>query len=130
MMFDVAVAGVGVAAGAIASIAGFGIGSLLTPLLALRLGTKVAVAAVAVPHVAGTALRLWRVRTHVDVRSNGDGDRADRGRGPCSRLRGDAGTGDGRRLAGHRDRNRRRARRHARGSAPSVTDRRDDVPVP
>lgn len=31
-------------AGAIASVSGFGIGSLLTPLLAVRVGTKLAVA--------------------------------------------------------------------------------------
>jgi len=55
-----------VAAGAIASVSGFGIGSLLTPLLAVRVGTKLAVAAVSVPHVAATALRLWIMRKHVD----------------------------------------------------------------
>src|SRR5262245_37432730 len=59
---------VGFVAGAVASIAGFGIGSLLTPLLALRLGMQLAVAVVAVPHFAGTALRLWRLRAHVDRR--------------------------------------------------------------
>jgi uncharacterized protein len=64
--FDVAVGSVSVAAGAVASVAGFGIGSLLTPLLALTLGTKAAVAAVSLPHVAGTALRFWRLRRHVD----------------------------------------------------------------
>jgi hypothetical protein len=53
-------------AGATASVAGFGIGSLLTPLLALRLGTPVAVAAVAIPHAAATLLRAWRLREAVD----------------------------------------------------------------
>lgn len=53
-------------AGATASIAGFGIGSILTPLLALRLGTPVAVAAVAVPHVVATVFRAWRLRNSVD----------------------------------------------------------------
>lgn len=57
---------VSVLAGATASIAGFGIGSLLTPLLALRLGTPVAVAAVAVPHLAATVFRAWRLRRAVD----------------------------------------------------------------
>jgi uncharacterized membrane protein YfcA len=56
------------AAGAVASVAGFGIGSILTPLLAWRLGAKLAVAAVSVPHVVGTALRFWRLRGHVDRR--------------------------------------------------------------
>lgn len=59
-------AGVSVLAGAVASVAGFGIGSLLTPVLAGELGTRLAVAAVAVPHAAGTALRLYRLRGHVD----------------------------------------------------------------
>ncbi|HLY38886.1 MAG TPA: sulfite exporter TauE/SafE family protein [Candidatus Binatia bacterium] len=59
---------VGFVAGGVASIAGFGIGSLLTPLLALRLGMQLAVAVVAVPHFAGTALRWWRLRAHVDRR--------------------------------------------------------------
>ena len=59
---------VGFVAGGVASIAGFGIGSLLTPLLALPLGMQLAVAVVAVPHFAGTALRLWRLRAHVDRR--------------------------------------------------------------
>ena len=55
-----------VLAGAVAAVAGFGIGSLLTPVFALRLETKVAVAAVSVPHLLATALRLWRLRAHVD----------------------------------------------------------------
>jgi uncharacterized membrane protein YfcA len=58
----------GVAAGAVASVAGFGIGSLLTPVLGMGVGTKVAVAAVAIPHVVGTALRFWLLRGHVDRR--------------------------------------------------------------
>lgn len=53
-------------AGAIASVSGFGIGSLLTPLLAVRVGTKLAVAAVSIPHVTATALRFWLMRQHVD----------------------------------------------------------------
>jgi len=61
-----ATAGVALAAGATASIAGFGIGSLLTPLLAAPLGTKLAVAAVSIPHLAGTVLRFFMLRGHVD----------------------------------------------------------------
>ena len=57
-----------IAAGAVASISGFGIGSILTPLLATWLGTKLAVAVVAVPHFLGTALRFWLIREHVDRR--------------------------------------------------------------
>jgi uncharacterized membrane protein YfcA len=66
--FDALVALAGFAAGAVASVAGFGIGSILTPLLAARVGMRVAVAAVAIPHVAGTLLRFWMLRGHVDRR--------------------------------------------------------------
>jgi uncharacterized membrane protein YfcA len=59
---------VGVAAGGVAALAGFGIGSLLTPLLAVQSGTKLAVAAVAIPHAAGTALRFWLLRKAIDRR--------------------------------------------------------------
>lgn len=61
-----AVAVVGLASGATAALVGFGIGSLLTPVLAARLGTDVAVALVALPHLLATALRLARHRAHVD----------------------------------------------------------------
>ncbi len=61
MMSDVAfltlMAVAGLIAGAVASVSGFGIGSLLTPLLSLRVGTKLAVAAVSIPHLAATAFR-------------------------------------------------------------------------
>jgi uncharacterized protein len=56
------------AAGAIASISGFGIGSILTPLLAAFLGTKAAVAVVSIPHFLGTALRFALIRQHLDRR--------------------------------------------------------------
>ena len=65
---ELLVALVAVLAGAIAAISGFGIGSFLTPLFASWLGTKVAVAAVAIPHVAATAYRFWILRAHVDRR--------------------------------------------------------------
>ncbi|HEU4786026.1 MAG TPA: sulfite exporter TauE/SafE family protein [Gemmatimonadaceae bacterium] len=67
-LFTLLVALVAVLAGGVASIAGFGIGSLLTPLLALRVGTQLAVAAVAIPHVVGTVQRFWKLRRHVDRR--------------------------------------------------------------
>jgi uncharacterized membrane protein YfcA len=47
-------------AGAIAALAGFGIGSFLTPLLALSVGTKEAVIAVSIPHLVATGTRLHR----------------------------------------------------------------------
>ena len=52
--------------GATASVVGFGIGRLMTPLLAIRFGTATAVALVTLPHAAATALRYWRLRAHVD----------------------------------------------------------------
>jgi len=55
-------------AGAIAAVTGFGIGSLLTPVLALQVDTRLAVAAVSVPHVVGTALRMWLLHGGVDRR--------------------------------------------------------------
>ena len=63
-----------VLSGGTATVAGFGIGSLLTPLLAASFGTATAVAAVAIPHAAATALRCWRLRANIDwtvVRSFG-----------------------------------------------------------
>jgi len=65
-MFLVIVFVVAVLAGGTAAVAGFGIGSLLTPLLAMRYGMATAVAAVALPHAAATALRCWRLRFAID----------------------------------------------------------------
>jgi uncharacterized protein len=65
-MFVFAVLLIGILSGATASLVGFGIGSLLTPLLALKYGTGVAVAAVTIPHAAATALRCWRLRAYID----------------------------------------------------------------
>jgi uncharacterized membrane protein YfcA len=67
-VFYLAILAVAILSGATAAVAGFGIGSLLTPLLAARLGTGVAIAAVAIPHSAATALRFWRLRAAVDWR--------------------------------------------------------------
>jgi hypothetical protein len=63
--FLVLVFGVGVLSGATASILGFGIGSMLTPLLTASLGASLAVAAVSLPHAVATAVRCWRLRTHI-----------------------------------------------------------------
>ncbi|MEJ2501967.1 MAG: sulfite exporter TauE/SafE family protein [Gemmatimonadota bacterium] len=66
MLYEIAVGTVAILAGGVAAIAGFGIGSLLTPVLSLERGTKLAVALISIPHFIGTALRLWRLRAHVD----------------------------------------------------------------
>ncbi len=67
-LFDSLVFVVAAVAGAVASVTGFGIGSLLTPLLTLQVDTRVAVAAVSIPHAIATALRLWMLRGQVDRR--------------------------------------------------------------
>jgi uncharacterized membrane protein YfcA len=56
-----------VLAGAVAAVSGFGIGSLLTPVLMLSLGMPAAsaVAVLAVPHALATAIRLVRLRHDV-----------------------------------------------------------------
>ena len=65
-LFTLAVLLVAVFSGATAAVVGFGIGSLLTPLLAVRYGAATAVAAVTIPHALATALRCWRLRAHID----------------------------------------------------------------
>jgi len=68
MIFTFIFIAAAVVAGAIASVAGFGIGSTLTPTLAAKLGTKLAVAAVSIPHLVGTILRFVLIREHVNKR--------------------------------------------------------------
>src|SRR5262249_54880116 len=53
-------------AGAVASVAGFGIGSIVTPVLSLQVDTKLAVAAVSIPHFIGSAVRCWHLRKDID----------------------------------------------------------------
>jgi uncharacterized protein len=65
-VFEALVVAVAAAAGAVGAVAGFGIGSLLTPLFAVAVDTKTAVAAVSIPHVVGTGVRMWRLRRDVD----------------------------------------------------------------
>lgn len=57
-----------VIAGGLAAVTGFGIGSLLTPLFALQVDTRLAVAAISIPHVIGTALRFRLLKGGVDRR--------------------------------------------------------------
>ena len=66
--YELLVALVAAFSGALATVVGFGIGSLLTPVLAMQVGTKVAVAAVSIPHLIGTALRFAMIAGHVDRR--------------------------------------------------------------
>lgn len=64
--FTVLVLVAAIGSGATASVVGFGIGSLLTPVIATRFGIDTAIAAVALPHLAGGVLRGWRLRHSVD----------------------------------------------------------------
>lgn len=66
MTWELAVALAAMIAGAVASVAGFGIGSILTPLFSLHLGTQLAIAAVSIPHLAATALRFLMLRKSLD----------------------------------------------------------------
>jgi uncharacterized membrane protein YfcA len=66
MGFAAVIAIAAIIAGAIAAVAGFGIGSILTPVAALQTDTRIAVAAVSIPHLLGTAVRFWRLRRYVD----------------------------------------------------------------
>jgi uncharacterized membrane protein YfcA len=67
-LFETALFFVAVLAGGVAAVAGFGIGSLLTPLLATQIPLKLAVAAVSIPHLLATAVRFRMLRKHVDRR--------------------------------------------------------------
>lgn len=64
----VLLAAASVIAAAIASISGFGIGSILTPTLSLWFDAGPAVAAISIPHAIGTALRLAMSKATVDRR--------------------------------------------------------------
>ena len=64
--FLVAVFVLAVFSGATASVVGFGIGSILTPLFAEAVGTAIAVAAVTIPHAMATSVRCWRLRAAID----------------------------------------------------------------
>jgi uncharacterized protein len=64
---ELALLALAVLAGAVAALAGFGIGSLLTPALGASIGIRAAVAVVSVPHAVATATRLWALRDAVDA---------------------------------------------------------------
>ena len=65
-IYDLCLAFVGIIAGAIASLCGFGIGSFLTPLLAIKTGTGLAVAGVSIVHFLGTAFRFWKWKDYIN----------------------------------------------------------------
>jgi uncharacterized membrane protein YfcA len=65
-LFTVVATVAAVLAGAIASVSGFGIGSVLTPVISTQFDVRLAIAMVSLPHLAGTFVRFLLVRTHVD----------------------------------------------------------------
>jgi uncharacterized membrane protein YfcA len=64
--FLIAIVVVGFFAGMTASVAGFGIGSFLIPLVNVQTGTKVAIALVSLPHFLGSASRFWLLKSKVN----------------------------------------------------------------
>jgi len=66
MDLSILAAPVSILAGTTAAICGFGIGSLLTPLIALTAGTKLAVALVSIPHFVGTTVRCFILRKDIN----------------------------------------------------------------
>jgi uncharacterized protein len=57
---------VSIVGGLTAAIAGFGIGSILTPILGTRYSIADAILAVSIPHAVATAFRCWRLRRNID----------------------------------------------------------------
>lgn len=66
--FELAVVIVGFLAGMTASVAGFGIGSFLIPLVSTQTGTKAAIALMSLPHFLGTSVRFWLLKSKVNRR--------------------------------------------------------------
>ncbi|MFL5606119.1 MAG: sulfite exporter TauE/SafE family protein [Gemmatimonadaceae bacterium] len=67
MSSDAVVLIVAALAGSIAAVSGFGIGSLLTPVLIVSMPTAHAVAVLAIPHALATTIRWVRLRSDVDA---------------------------------------------------------------
>lgn len=61
-LFHMSILLLAITAGGVASISGFGIGSLLTPLISLKVGISLAVVSVSIAHFIGTFIRfiIWR----------------------------------------------------------------------
>ena len=57
---------VSIIGGLTAAIAGFGIGSILTPILGARYSIGDAILAVSIPHAVATAFRCWRLSRNIE----------------------------------------------------------------
>ncbi len=66
--FELATVIVGFLAGITSSVAGFGIGSFLIPLVSTQAGTKIAIALMSLPHFLGTSVRFWLLKSKVNRR--------------------------------------------------------------
>jgi uncharacterized membrane protein YfcA len=64
--FHALVVAAALVAGAIASVSGFGIGSILTPVFNTHVDMRLAVAAVSIPHLIATFVRFWTLRRDTD----------------------------------------------------------------
>lgn len=64
-MFEIGLFLTAVFSAGVASVTGFGIGIMVTPVLSLSVGTKLAIAIVSIPHLIATALRFAMLRPHV-----------------------------------------------------------------
>jgi uncharacterized membrane protein YfcA len=65
-MFDLLIFAASVAAGVIAAISRFGIGSVLTPLVSIHTDTKLAIAILSIPHLVGTFVRFVTLRSKIN----------------------------------------------------------------
>ena|SRR5438093_1227671 len=66
MIFQLGLFAASIIAGVIAAISGFGIGSVLTPVVSTQIDTKLAVAIVSIPHLIGTFFRFVRLKSFVN----------------------------------------------------------------
>ncbi|WP_437551474.1 TSUP family transporter [Sorangium sp. So ce367] len=64
--FLVGVFAIAILANGAAGITGFGVATILLPVITMRIGIAGALAAVAVPHAIASATRLWRLRFDVE----------------------------------------------------------------
>jgi hypothetical protein len=65
-IFQVILLAVSAFAAGVAALSGFGIGSILTPLLATQMDLKLAVAAISIPHLVATSLRFYMLRKNLN----------------------------------------------------------------
>lgn len=68
MLHEVILFVLGILTGGTAAIVGFGIGSFLTPVLAVNISFGTAVAAVGAAHLCGSILRFWILRREVNYK--------------------------------------------------------------